>query len=86
MPEISRFYGIIIYLNFGDHNPPHIHVEYSGFEAVFEISSGKLLEGKLPVRARKMVTQWISIHRDELFTNWQFAFERKPTFKITPLV
>ena len=85
MPEISRFYGIIIYLNFGDHNPPHIHVDYSGDEAVFEINSGKLLDGKLPARAKKLVSQWISLHKDELLANWQFASEFKPTFKITPL-
>jgi Domain of unknown function (DUF4160) len=85
MPEISRFYGIIIYLNYGDHNPPHIHVDYSGHEAVFEIPSGRLLDGKLPARARKLVTHWISLHQDELLANWKFAEEYKPTFKITPL-
>ena len=51
MPEICRFYGIIIRMLFFDtqqHNLPHIHVEYQGEKAVFTIPDGELLEGSLP--------------------------------------
>ena len=63
MPEISRFFGIIIYLNIKDHNPPHIHADYSGKEAVFEIGTGNMIQGKLPVKIAKMVQRWIEIHK-----------------------
>lgn len=28
MPELSRFYGIIIRMFYGDHPPPHFHAVY----------------------------------------------------------
>ncbi|CAN5285409.1 hypothetical protein BH23BAC1_BH23BAC1_10220 [soil metagenome] len=48
MPEISRFYGIIIYM-FA--NPPHFHAKYGDFKGIFNIHTGELLEGKLSGRA-----------------------------------
>ena len=39
MPELCRFYGISIRLNFRDHNPPHFHALYGEHEAVIEINS-----------------------------------------------
>jgi len=85
MPEISRFYGIIICLVTGDHNPPHIHDDYSGDEAVFDILTGTMAAGKIPTRAKKMVQLWISMHHDELVADWNFAVKNQPIFKITPL-
>jgi len=29
MPELSRFLGIVIYMYFNEHNPPHFHAEYN---------------------------------------------------------
>jgi len=37
MPEISRFFGIIIRMYFGDHNPPHFHVIYQDDTAEYNI-------------------------------------------------
>lgn len=85
MPEISRFYGIIIYLISKDHNPPHIHADYSGEEGVFEIVSGEMVQGKLPVKVIKMVKKWIDIHQDELMADWENAKNGGKIFKITPL-
>lgn len=62
MPIISRFYGIIIAMYFNDHNPPHFHAKYSGYEARFDFE-GEVLEGELPVRATKFVQEWISLHK-----------------------
>ena len=59
MPVISRFYGILIAMYFNDHNPPHFHAKYSGYEALFDFN-GKVIEGDLPKRAVKFVQEWIS--------------------------
>ncbi|MFH1320643.1 MAG: DUF4160 domain-containing protein, partial [Bacteroidota bacterium] len=54
MPEISRFYGIVIKMFFDDHLPPHFHVEYGEDKATFDIRSNKILEGKLPRKQLKL--------------------------------
>ncbi len=56
MPIISRFYGIVITMYFNDHNPPHFHAKYSGYEALFNFD-GLLLEGELPKRASVFVKE-----------------------------
>ncbi len=55
MPEISRFYGIVIYMFFNDHEPPHFKVKYAEFEANIRISNGEILDGDLPVSKLKLV-------------------------------
>lgn len=51
MPEVSRFYGIVIKMYFGDHDPPHFHAEYAGDRAVIHIDTLAVLGGRLPPRA-----------------------------------
>jgi hypothetical protein len=70
VPTISRFYGIVIRMYFGDHAPPHFHAVYAGEEAVIAIATFEVLRGALPDRALRMVREWASIHRDELAANW----------------
>ena len=84
MPEISSFYGIIISMFFSDHNPPHIHVKYQGFEATIDIATGTV-KGQLPRRALNMVYEWLDQHRDELMANWQKMEKSEPFDKIKPL-
>ncbi|MHC4138705.1 MAG: DUF4160 domain-containing protein [Planctomycetota bacterium] len=48
MPEISRFLGIVIYMYFNEHNPPHFHAEYNEFKAAISIQTLGVTEGKLP--------------------------------------
>jgi hypothetical protein len=48
MPELSRFYGIIISMYGKDHNPPHFHAQYNDFRAIIEIQSGETIQGSLP--------------------------------------
>ena len=84
MPEISRFYGIIILMNFKDHNPPHFHVWYGDFKAIVTIDDG-LVKGEMPQRALKMVFEWLDNHKSELMTNWALAQSGDELFKIEPL-
>jgi len=84
MPIISRFYGIVIAMYFKDHNPPHFHAKYSGYEARFNFE-GDLLEGELPTRATKFVQEWISLHRPELEDNWHRAQNGQSLNYIAPL-
>jgi hypothetical protein len=84
MPELSRFLGIVIFMNFNDHNPPHFHAAYGGFQISVEINSG-IVEGKFPKRALKLVLEWYEIHRDEILDNWNSIVETGVFKKIPPL-
>ncbi|MBM2814296.1 MAG: hypothetical protein HW421_1058 [Ignavibacteria bacterium] len=85
MPEISRFFGIIITMNFNDHNPPHIHANYGDDEAVFDIQNNSLINGKLSKTATKLVKLWINLHKIELLENWDLLRNKQQPIKITPL-
>jgi len=85
MPEISRFFGIIIRMFFEDHNPPHIHVEYSGKKAVFDFN-GNVIKGGLGSRtATKLVREWVDLHVVALEQDWELASANRPIEKIPPL-
>jgi hypothetical protein len=82
------FYGIIVRMYFFDnqqHNMPHIHVHYQDDGAIFELPSGKIIEGKLPKAKQKLVVAWVEIHKEELMADWQLAVNGEPVFKIDPL-
>ncbi|OGH06239.1 MAG: transcriptional regulator [Candidatus Levybacteria bacterium RBG_16_35_11] len=85
MPEISRFFGIIITMFFDDHNPPHFHARYGSYKAAIRIEDFALLEGYLPPRALGLVMEWAEIHKDALLKDWGLASQKKPLFKIEPL-
>ena len=85
MPEISRFFGIIIRMFYDDHNPPHFHAEYQGNSAVFDFH-GNILKGDLSSRtATRLVREWTDLHIDELVAAWQAAKEDAEIKKIQPL-
>jgi len=77
MPEIVRFYGIIIKLFFGDHPPPHFHVVYGEYNALFNIETLEMIEGDLPQRAKKMVIEWATMYQNELVEMWNNQEFRK---------
>jgi len=77
MPEITRFYGIIIKLFFGDHPPPHFHAVYGEYIALFNIETLEMIEGDLPTRAKKLVKEWVTIYKDELKNIWETQEFRK---------
>ena len=73
MPRISEFYGIVIYMYYSDHAPPHFHAIYGEFEAEILIRSTALLKGHLPRRALTLVREWTDRYRTELDENWERA-------------
>ena len=84
MPEISRFYGLFIFMNFNDHAPPHFHVWYGEYKITVTIENG-IAEGKMPKRALKMIFEWLELNREELMLNWNRARTGEPLKKIKPL-
>ena len=85
MPEVSRFFGIIIRMHYDEHNPPHFHAEYQGHKAVFELS-GNIKEGSLKSKtATRLVRDWVDLHGDELLDDWKRAMESKEVLPIAPL-
>ena len=85
MPEISRFYGIIISMFYEDHHPPHFHARYASEKATIKIGDFSLLDGQLPPRALGLVIEWASLHKEELLRNWYLASEHEVLDKIEPL-
>ena len=85
MPEISRFYEIIIAMFFEDHNPRRFHARDGKDGAVIEIRTLRVLEGQIPPRALGLVVEWASQHREELLRNWEYARQTKPLGSIPPL-
>ena len=85
MPEISRFFGIVVTMYYNDHDPPHFHVRYGEKRAIIAIESLKVLDGALPTRALGLVLEWVSMHRDELDANWRLARAKQPLESIAPL-
>lgn len=85
MPELSRFYGIVIRMHFDDHAPPHFHALYGGEESLVEIHGLTFLQGRLPARARGLVVEWASLHQQELREAWERMERREPIGVIEPL-
>lgn len=85
MPRLSEFYGIVIYMYFEDHSPPHFHAIYAGFEAEIEISSVTVRDGYLPGRALRLVREWAQTYRAELLQNWERAHTGQALQRIPPL-
>lgn len=85
MPEICRFYGIIIKMYFDDHNPPHFHAEYGSDQALMDINNLAIIAGQLPPRALGLVAEWASLHQEELKACWTRAQSLESPGKIDPL-
>jgi len=85
VPIISVFFGIVVRLYQGDHNPPHFHAAYGEFEAVIEIKTGRIVGGKLPPKAKKLVEEWRRKYVTELSKAWDVAVEYKVPKKIKGL-
>ena len=84
MPEICRFYGIIIAMFGDDHNPPHFHVRYGSFKASITIDRG-IVTGQLPRNVLNKVFSWLDAHYDELMDNWKRLQEGGVPHSIEPL-
>jgi len=86
MPEVSRFFGIVIAMYYKDHERPHFHAKYAGQTGVFSLPDLRLIEGSLPKRVISLVLEWAFDHRDELTQDWELARAKKPLMPISPLV
>ena len=84
MPQISTFYGIIIFMNFQDHAPAHFHAWYGDYKIMVSIKDG-VVKGEMPGRALRMVLEWLDLHRDELLENWDRAQNGEMVKHIVPL-
>ena len=71
MPEIARFYGIIIKMYFKEHGVPHFHAIYGEYNGVFEIDTLDMIEGDLPNRAIKLINEWAACYKKELKEMWE---------------
>lgn len=85
MPEISRFFGIVVAMFYNEHQPPHFHIRYGDKKATVAIETLEVLEGSVPTRVLGLVLEWVSLHRDELTANWQLARAKQPLLPIAPL-
>ena len=85
MPEVSRFYGIIVRFYYREHPPEHFHAIYGEHEALIEIETGKIREGFLPKTAYDLVNRWRLAHLRELRDDWERARQKLPLLPIAPL-
>lgn len=82
MPEITRFYGIIIKIFFTrEHNPPHFHAVYGEYNGTFEISTLNVIEGDLPSKAQALIKEWAGQYIDDIMKMWN----TKTLKKLPPL-
>ena len=85
MPEICRFYGIIIAMYYNEHNPPHFHAKYGEFGAEIDIRTLQVFKGELPKRAKTLILEWADEHRAELEQDWELARQKQELKDIEPL-
>ncbi len=85
MPELCRFYGIVIRMYYDEHPPPHFHVSYQETLATVRIDTLRVVRGYLPRRALALVTEWALAHREELRQNWSRVQLGLPLLPIAPL-
>ena len=84
MPELSRFFGIVIYMYHREHEPAHFHAEYGEYEITVDVASGTVT-GYFPRRALNLVLDWYELHRQDLADNWQRARQHLSLKTIDPL-
>ncbi len=85
MPEISRFYGIVIQMYDNEHPPPHFHARYAGSQVKVDISPIGVSAGRIEHRAISMVLEWAALHQNELMENWRRLRQGLAPNKIEPL-
>lgn len=84
MPEISRFYGVRVSIQYREHGPPHFHARYGSDKISVRIADGHVT-GRFPKRALRFVLEWYDLHRDELSRDWDLARQGRPLRPIPPL-
>ena len=85
MPEISRFFGLVIQMYYDDHEPPHVHARHGSAHAKIRLSPVELLGGHVPSRHLALVLQWARLHEAELMECWLRIQRDLPPGRIAPL-
>lgn len=88
MPELSRFFGIIIrmFAEVGaQHNVPHFHAYYQDEVGIFSVDPVELMAGSLPRRQQRLVEAWAELHQNDLAADWQMLQEGRTPRPIEPL-
>ena len=85
MPEICRFYGIIIQMFYREHEPPHFHATYGEYRVKITIDDLIVISGKIPRKWLNLVIDWAELHKEELKKEWELGRAEKPLFRIEPL-
>ena len=85
MPEVCRFYGIVIQIYYDDHPPPHFHALYAGEVARIAIETLQVINGSIPKRALALVLDWAFIHQQELLNAFNRAATLQAPGRIAPL-
>lgn len=85
IPEISRFYGIVVRMFYNDHAPPHFHAVYGEHELIVGVSPIAVLAGAAPARVRSMVLEWAALHQGELLDDWERCRQGAAPRPIEPL-
>jgi len=82
MPVLSRFYGIVIFMNYRDHSPPHFHARYQEQEVIVEIASG-IVRGSMSKRSLRVVFRWMDLGNYRPVAHAAFADVAPAQFKVT---
>ena len=85
MPEVSRFFGIVVRMFHREHAPAHFHAEYGSDEVLVNIDTLEVYRGELPPKELAMILRWAAVHHDELRANWRRARREVPLHRIAPL-
>lgn len=87
MPEISRFLGVAIRMQFREHGVPHFHAIYNDYAMVVQIMPLKVLKsGRMPERVKGFIMEWAAQHQEELLKNWERCQNGENPKKLKPLV
>jgi hypothetical protein len=84
MPELARFFGIVIYIYYqdvGEHNTPHIHAKYGDAEGVYGIDGSRIISD-IPLKQEKLIINFIKTFSDELENAWTLAVKGEKIQKI----
>jgi len=88
LPEIARFFGIIIrmFVEAGaPHHYPHLHAYYQNHVAIYRVDRIELISGRLPLKQQRLTEAWAELHRGELVENWERLQSGQLPYKIAPL-
>ena len=84
MPVVNRFFGIVVFMHWRDHAPPHFHAKYQDQEISIEIDTGHVT-GQMGTKAVTLIQEWRQLHRIELLENWSLAENKRSLHHIAPL-